>query len=103
MTRNAETPRGLTGAFQEDSAAGGSSAVTVPQLSDDAQQGDGLFPGEPAPAIARPLVLVTRGRVEYLGRCPHCRNMHRHTHLGKVTGPCGREYELQPKAKRRAA
>lgn len=103
MTMNAENRPWLAGGSQEDSAAGGKSAATVPQLSDNAHQGDGLFPAPPAPPIARPLVLMTRGRVEYLGRCPHCRNMHRHTHLGKVTGPCGREYELQPKAKRRAA
>lgn len=32
MTRNAETPRGLSGAFQEDSAAGGKSAATMAQL-----------------------------------------------------------------------
>ncbi|MEU9068319.1 hypothetical protein AB0D60_15685 [Streptomyces sp. NPDC048306] len=75
----------------------------MPQPTDDAHQGDGLFPGEPGPLVARPLVLITRGRTEFLGRCPRCQSMHRHTHLGKVTGPCGAEYELQPKAKRRAA
>ncbi|AYL34825.1 hypothetical protein ACG2OD_32210 [Streptomyces sp. PDY-4] len=90
-----------TSRLRESSAVGAS--PIVPQSAVDAHQGDALFPSEPATPIARPLVLVTRGRIEYLGRCPHCQNMHRHTHLGKVTGPCGREYELQPKATRRAA
>lgn len=38
MTMNAETPRPQSGAFQEDSAAGGTSAATVPQEPDAAQQ-----------------------------------------------------------------
>ncbi|WP_327654775.1 hypothetical protein [Streptomyces sp. NBC_00483] len=75
----------------------------MPHGTDDAHQGDGLFAADPQTPIARPLVLVTRGRVEFLGRCPNCQNMHRHTHLGKVTGPCGARYELQPKAKLKGA
>ncbi|MFD8521023.1 hypothetical protein ACFV2D_13535 [Streptomyces capillispiralis] len=102
MNPNSNEAEMLEASRLRESSAVGASPI-VPQTADDVQQGDGLFPGEPAPPIARPLVLVTRGRIEYLGRCPHCQNMHRHTHLGKVTGPCGRKYELQPKAKRRAA
>ncbi|MET7619036.1 hypothetical protein [Streptomyces sp. NPDC005408] len=55
--------------------------------------------GENAASVARPLVLVTRGRVEFLAHCPKCSDWHRHVHLGKVTGPCGTEYDLQPRAK----
>ncbi|WP_149552924.1 hypothetical protein [Streptomyces marokkonensis] len=80
MTRNAETPRGLTGAFPEDSAAGGRPAATVPQ-------GDALR-------------LVTRGRIEYLVHCPGCAELHRHLALGSTKGPCGALYELQPHHRR---
>lgn len=87
MTQNAETPRGLTGAFPEDSATGGSSAATVAQPT-----------GVPRGSLsARPMMLVTRGRIEYLTRCPGCDELHRHTALGTVTGPCGAQYELQPR------
>lgn len=55
------------------------------------------------PLSARPLVLITRGRIEYTAKCPGCGNWHRHRKLGDVEGPCGTVYELQPKAKRRAA
>jgi hypothetical protein len=75
MSQNAETPRGLTGASQEVLfATGGTDA-----------------------SVARPLVLITRGRIEYLAHCPACRDWHRHVHLGTVTGPCGTTYELQPR------
>ncbi|MFF4566196.1 hypothetical protein [Streptomyces sp. NPDC001435] len=100
MNANAEMPHGLGAAFQEDSAAGGKSAATVPQAP---PQSDGLFPVEPAPLTARPLVLITRGRVEYLAHCPYCRDWHRHIHLGNVTGPCGTEYELQSRRAKGAA
>lgn len=104
MTMNASGPQVLESPRdREDLADGGGSAHTVAQATDDAHQGDALFPAEPAPLIARPLVLITRGRTEFLARCPHCKNMHRHTHLGTVSGPCGAEYELQPKAKLRGA
>lgn len=99
MTANAETPRAESGAFQEDSAAGGKSAAIVGQ---DPPPSDALFPVDPAPLSARPLVLTTRGRVEYLAHCPKCRDWHRHVHLGTVTGPCGVEYELQPRRGRAA-
>jgi hypothetical protein len=99
MSQNAETPRVVAGAFQKN-LAGGEAAVTVPQPT---AQCDGLFPVDPAPLTARPLVLVTRGRVEYLAHCPHCKDWHRHVHLGQVTGPCGVEYELQPRRAKGAA
>lgn len=105
MTENANEPReGLTPGVREDQAAGGGrSVVSMPQPSDSAQQA-GLFPTEvpQEPLSARPLVLVTRGRVEYLAHCPHCKDWHRHVHLGKVSGPCGVEYELQPRRGRAA-
>ena len=82
MSQNAETPRGLTGASQEVLFADG---------------------GENNASVARPLVLITRGRLEYLAHCPHCRDWHRHVHLGTVTGPCGAEYELQPRRAKGAA
>lgn len=97
MTTNTNEPREvLAPGVREDQQAGGSgSALSLPHQTDGLQQG--LFPAEPAPLSARPLVLVTRGRVEYLARCPHCKDWHRHVHLGQVTGPCGTEYELQPR------
>ncbi|MFH8768278.1 hypothetical protein [Streptomyces sp. NPDC017958] len=73
----------------------------MPHRKDDAQQS--LFPAAPAPLSARPLVLVTRGRVEYLAHCPKCADWHRHIHLGTVTGPCGTEYELQSRRAKEAA
>ncbi|MFD9211646.1 hypothetical protein ACFVY9_00730 [Streptomyces sp. NPDC059544] len=54
-------------------------------------------------SVARPLVLVTRGRTEFLAHCPRCKDWHRHVHLGKVTGPCGTEYELQARRTKGAA
>lgn len=52
--------------------------------------------------VVRPIALATRGRVEFTGRCPKCDAWHRHIHLGKVTGPCGGRYRLQPKRGRAA-
>lgn len=75
MIRNAETPRRVSGASQEVLfAAGGGTAATV----------------------ARPFLLA-RGRVEYGVRCPECRAMHRHVHLGAVEAPCGATYLVQPR------
>jgi hypothetical protein len=101
MTRNSSEPReALTPGVREDQAADGSrSAATVSQPP---PQGDALFPITPAPLSARPLVLKTRGRTEYLAHCPYCRDWHRHVHLGNVTGPCGTEYELQTRRGRAA-
>lgn len=98
MTQKSEMPHGQGAAFQE-SYAGGEAAATVPQAP---LPGDALFAVPSAPLSARPLVLVTRGRVEYLAHCPKCRDWHRHVHLGNVTGPCGTEYELQSKRGRAA-
>lgn len=50
--------------------------------------------------VVRPIALATRGRVEFTGRCPRCDGWHRHIHLGKVTGPCGARYRLEPKRRR---
>lgn len=99
MTMNAETPRAESGAFQEDSAAGGSSAATVPQDSDGTHQGDGLFPGEPGLPIARPLPVQTSGRLEFAARCPDCADWHRHVSLGVKDAPCGAHYRLEFKTK----
>ncbi|MCW2899177.1 MAG: hypothetical protein JWO67_1442 [Streptosporangiaceae bacterium] len=81
MSQNAKMPRGL----------GGASQMTI----------DG---GEEVPAIvaARPIVVITAGRIEYAARCPKCRNMHRHVSLGQKIGPCGARYELQPRRGRAA-
>jgi hypothetical protein len=102
MTNNAETPQRHTGGSQEVSAASGSTALTVPQQRGRAQQPDGLFPAADGKPVARPLILVTRGRVEYLAHCPECADWHRHVHLGDVTGPCGTEYELRSRRGRGA-
>ena len=103
MTTNAETPRGLTGAFQEDSAAGGKSVATVPQLSDDAHQGDALFHADPAAVVARPVPVQTSGRLEFAARCPECRTWHRHVSLGEKDAPCGAHYRLEFASKGAAA
>lgn len=82
MTERTETRQGQTGGSQEVLfAAGGGTAASV----------------------ARPLVLITRGRVEFLAHCPQCSDWHRHVHLGTVTGPCGTVYELQPRRAKGAA
>lgn len=80
MSHNAETPRAESGASQEVLFATGGTGASV----------------------ARPLVLITRGRIEFLAHCPKCSDWHRHIHLGKVTGPCGTEYDLQPRRGRAA-
>lgn len=99
MTENNETPRGLTGAFPEDSAAGGSSAATVAHDSDSVQQGDALFPGTDALPIARPVPVQTSGRLEFAARCPQCSSWHRHIGLGEKAAPCGAHYRLEFKTK----
>ncbi len=99
---NAETPRAESGAFQKVSAASGSTTASLPHHADEAHQG-GLFPAEERTPVARPLVLITRGRVEFLAHCPRCADWHRHVHLGLVTGPCGTEYDLQPRRAKGAA
>ncbi|QKZ22067.1 hypothetical protein [Streptomyces chartreusis] len=88
MTQNAETPRAESGAFQEDSAAGGKSAATVPQGSDNTHQDVALL-------VARPVPVQTSGRLEFAARCPECRTWHRHVSLGEKDAPCGAHYVLK--------
>lgn len=52
---------------------------------------------------ARPVVVITAGRIEYAARCPQCRDWHRHVSLGEKTAPCGAVYLLEPKRGRAAA
>ena len=103
MTTNAETPRMMAGAHREDSAVGASSAAIVPQATDDAHQGDGLFPAAPSLPVARPLPVSTSGRLEFVARCPECRDWHRHVGLGEKDGPCGAHYRLEFASKEAAA
>lgn len=84
MSRNAEKPLRQSGAFPKDRGGG---AATVAHATDIPE----------GTLSARPLVLITRGRIEYTAKCPGCDQWHRHRHLGDVRGPCGTEYELQPK------
>jgi hypothetical protein len=78
--REAQTPGGrVSGAV--------AARPTLPQATDIPREG----------LSARPLVLITRGRVEFTAKCPGCDNWHRHRKLGDVQGPCGTFYELQPR------
>ncbi|MGW1559068.1 hypothetical protein ACWCQ1_21475 [Streptomyces sp. NPDC002144] len=91
MSQNAETPRGLTGAFQEDSAAGGSSAATVAQ-------------GDPPRVAGRLDTYRSRSskwhRQVKVDECPKCGHPHLHrAPLPLVrsvlkTGPCGAVYVI---------
>jgi hypothetical protein len=101
MTMNDKTPRGLSGASQKNLAAGGGGGLDaiVSHPLPKAQQ-QGLFPvssTNDALPVVRPIALVTRGRVEFTGRCPKCDSWHRHVHLGAVSAPCGGRYRLEPK------
>lgn len=101
MTQNEKTPRRVAGASQKNLAAGGGGGLEaiVSQPLPKAQQ-QGLFPAASTTdvlPVVRPIAIATRGRVEFTGRCPKCDGWHRHIHLGKVTGPCGGRYNLQPK------
>lgn len=55
--------------------------------------------------LARPVLIVTRGRIEYAVRCPGCDGWHRHVHLGSAIAPCGQRYDVRPRsgATRKAA
>ena len=86
MTKNAETPRVLDGAFQE-----------VIDIGGDVQTDAIVTP------IARPVIVATAGRVEFAVRCPECGSWHRHVTLGEKTAPCGTTYVVQPKRGRAAA
>jgi hypothetical protein len=91
MSQNSNGPEMVvTPRVRESSAV--AAAPMLPHAPDNTQ-----------PLTARPLVLITRGRIEYTAKCPGCASWHRHRHLGDVRGPCGTEYELQRKAKRGAA
>lgn len=101
MTHNDKTPRMSAGASQKNLAAGGGGGLDaiVSQSLPKAKQ-QGLFPASSADdgvPVVRPIVLATRGRVEFAGHCPKCGQMHRHVHLGKTTAPCGARYNLQPR------
>jgi len=65
----------------------------------------GLFAadsGKAAIPTARPVVVITRGRVEYAARCPQCQAWHHHVSLGGKRAPCGAVYLLQPRRGRAA-
>lgn len=79
MTTNAKTRRGLAGGSQQEVLFSGGTSTTVLPLP-----------------VVRPIVLTTRGRIEFTGRCPKCEGWHRHIHLGVVRAPCGSQYNLQP-------
>ncbi|GGK18291.1 hypothetical protein GCM10011583_57730 [Streptomyces camponoticapitis] len=79
MNQDAETPRGLGGAFQEFSATGARPTVAL---------------------VARPVTVATAGRLEFAARCPQCRNWHRHVSLGRKAAPCGARYLLEFKSRR---
>jgi len=55
------------------------------------------------PPIARPILVITRGRIETVVRCPGCGDMHRHIGLGERHAPCGAVYRVQPRRGRAAA
>lgn len=69
MIQNAETPRRLSGAFQEDSAAGGSSAATVTH-------------GDPPRVQGRLDTYRSRSRKWHrqvkVEKCPSCGHPHLH-------------------------
>jgi hypothetical protein len=52
--------------------------------------------------IARPVIVITQGRIEYAARCPKCRGWHRHVSLGVKLAPCGPTYLLAPRRGRAA-
>jgi hypothetical protein len=81
MTLEKANAPAATGANEADQLTGESSA-TVAQ---------GKKPWKRLPRV-RPYLVATRGRVEYVVRCPACEHMHRHTTLGVHRGSCGVEY-----------
>jgi hypothetical protein len=58
---------------------------------------DGTTPTVPPASVARPVVVITAGRIEYTCRCTGCGRWHRHVSLGEKTAPCGAVYLLQPR------
>lgn len=83
MSQTHNTRRGSAGGCQEVLFA--SSGGTRPSL------------------VARPVTVITAGRIEYAARCPECRDWHRHVSLGEKTAPCGAIYLLEPRRGRAAA
>ncbi len=89
MNQNAETPRGLSGAFQEDSAAGGKSAATV------AHDAPTRVPGRLDTYRSRSARWHRQVTVD---QCPRCGHPHLHrAPLALVQSvlklaPCGLEY-----------
>ncbi|WP_060902765.1 hypothetical protein [Streptomyces europaeiscabiei] len=92
MTQNAEMPRGLGAAFQEDSAAGGKSAATI------AQGGPQRVAGRLDTYRSRSRKWHRQVKVE---KCPGCGHPHLHrAPLPLVrsvlkTAPCGAVYVVQ--------
>lgn len=84
MTTNAKTRRVVAGGSQQV-LFGGGTAPTVPRLP-----------------VARPVLVVTSGRIEFAVRCPACQGWHRHVSLGEKTAPCGALYLLEPRRGRAA-
>jgi hypothetical protein len=97
MIQNAEMPRPLSGAFPEDSAAGGSSAATVPQ------QTAPRVPGRLDTYRSRSGKWHRQVKVD---KCPRCGHPHLHraplplVRAVVKNAPCGLEYVvvLRPQA-----
>lgn len=103
MTEQQEAPDTVGAVWGPENQLGGGSDAMVPQGTDHAHPDDALFPESPRKVFARPVLVVTAGRVEYAARCPRCDRWHRHVSLGEKTAPCGQRYELAPKRGRAAA
>ncbi|MDX2515460.1 hypothetical protein PV355_09940 [Streptomyces stelliscabiei] len=76
----------------ETDQLGGRSTTTVTQAKS---------PWKRLPRV-RPYLVATRGRIEYVVRCPACKRMHRHITLGIHRGPCGTEYNVRARRGRHA-
>lgn len=90
-TENTNAPA-ATGANEEDNQLTAGSFATV-------AQGNGTRKRLPR---VRPYLVATRGRIEYVVRCPACKHMHRHITLGLHLSPCGAEYNIRPRRGRLA-
>jgi hypothetical protein len=83
MTDKHNAPRAVTGGRQQVLAVGAGPDTTLPP-------------------IARPVVVITRGRIETV-RCPGCDRWHRHVGFGRRRGPCGAVYRVMPRGRAAAA
>jgi hypothetical protein len=63
----------------------------------------GAGPDTTLPPIARPVIVITRGRIETAVRCPGCDDWHRHVGFGERHAPCGAVYRVMPRRGRAAA